>query len=182
MNGVKVKLRRYKYTLQQCFMAPIHRALGKQIVHFIHPAKTGGTSVKIALMSFGCKTPTHYFCLHGHEFRLKNVPSGDIGLITVREESDRLRSVIAARKWKARNYGLIRKLWIGMTLSEEMTLKLNHTDAVHPQAWYRDDAPEKNRTVIMNTETLTEDFERIKEITNIPDWVKCGHANKGVEQ
>jgi hypothetical protein len=122
MNSFVLKLRRHRYTIQQRVTVPIHRMLGRKIVHLIHPAKTGGTSVKIALMLFGCKTKTHYFCLYGHGFRLKDVPLGDLAIITMRDDAEREKSVMAARKWKAWNYGPIRKWWIGMGKKEHKEL------------------------------------------------------------
>jgi len=178
MNGFKVKLRRYKYTIQQFFMCPIHRALGKQMVHYIHVGKTGGTSIKIALMSFGRKTKTHYFCLHGHGFRLKDVPKNDIAVITVRDIDAREASAYHARKWKADHYGRFKRLLIGMGKTEMAHIKLGYTKAHKPQAWYWEDA-EDRQVYILHTESLSEEFEIFKQVMGIPPWVKCGHENQG---
>ena len=177
MNPIPLQIKRRLWTAWQVVATPYHRMCGRTIVHLIHPAKTGGTSVKIALMSFGCKTKTHYFCLHGHAFRLKDVPDGDLAIITIRNKYDRNKSVLAARKWKAWNYGPLHKWLIGMTKEEEDNLRYGKTSAVHSLLWYREYALHVP-TYTLSTETLTMDFEALKPIFGIPAWVQCGHANK----
>ena len=177
MNPISLQLKRRLWTTWQVVSTPYHRLCGRTIVHLIHPPKTGGTSVKIALMSFGCKTKTHYFCLHGHEFRLKDVPDGDLAINIVRNDETRTLSVLAARKWKAWNYGPIRKWIIGMSKTEEGMLSMGFTPAVHNQEWYRE-GNNRPPAYTMSTETLTADFENMKKLFGIPAWVRCGHANK----
>jgi len=151
MNSIAFKLRRYRYTVQQWFMTPIHRYIfGRRIVHFIHVSKTGGTSVKMALMSFGCKTKTHYFCLHGHRFTLRDVPKKDIAIITLRDGKERQMSIAHETK----------------------------PDAHKPQHWYWCNHPH-SLTYVLHTEQLTEEFEILKQVFGIPLSVYCGHINKG---
>lgn len=181
MNGLAVKLRRYKYTLQQWLMTPWHRyVMGRQIVHYIHVGKTGGTSVKVALMSFGRKTRTHYFCLHGHGFRLKDVPEGDVVIITVRDVDAREHSAYRARKWKADHYGAVKRFLIGMGRKELRQLELGYTKAHKPQSWYWLGATINLHMVcVLRTENLSAEFEIMKQVFGIPAWVTCGHENKG---
>ena len=155
-------------------MCPVHRILGKRIVHYIHVGKTGGTSVKIALMSFGRKTRTHYFCLHGHGFRIKDVPKGDIVVITVRDIAAREASAYWARKWKADHYGRFKRILIGMGKTEMAQIKHGYTRAHKPQSWYWEGAGGR-QVYVMHTETLSEEFEILKQVLRIPPWVRCGH-------
>ena len=164
MNGITVKLRRYKYTIQQWLMTPWHRyIMGRRIVHYIHVGKTGGTSVKVALLSFGRKTKTHYFCLHGHGFRLKDVPKNDIAIITKRNEFDRTRSVLTKQRM-IEQYPLWKRLLVG---------RGDH----RIQGWYWME-PIRCAYYVLDTDQLTDQFEILKQALGIPAWVKCGHANK----
>ena len=136
MNGMKLKLRRCICTMQQWFMTPWHRyIMGRRIVHFVHVSKTGGTSVKMALMSFGCKTKTHYFCLHGHGYRLKDVQEGDQAIITSRNES--LRDISISYE---------KKPW-----------------AHRLQSWYWR-GPLRCNPFTLHTENLTDEFDILKQV------------------
>jgi hypothetical protein len=56
-------------------------------VHFIHIGKTGGTAIKHALRPQRSReTPFGAIVLHkGHQFRLADVPPGDVGIFCVRD-------------------------------------------------------------------------------------------------
>ena len=189
MNGTSIKLRRYKQTVKQIFLAPYYRYKGRIIVHYIHVPKTGGTSLKIALMSFGCVTPTHYFCLHGHGFTLKNVPPGDLAIITTRFNTYRQLSVYNARKYKCDHYNALHKWLIGMNREEQAALETSFSELTglqmnaikcmyHDAFWYTNGLRFSCRQLDM--ETLGDDFEYLKLATNIPEWVTIGHHNKKV--
>ena len=171
------QLIRMWFTFRQFFEVPFYRLMGKKIVHFIHIPKTGGTSLKIAFMSFGRKTKSHYICLHGHGYRISDIPRKDMGIVIVRDEADRLQSAYRQRKWKAENYGKIKRTLIGITPLDDIEIANGYTSAYIPQEWYFSGG--EDRIVYrMNTEALDEQFPILKQCLGIPPWVKLGHYNK----
>ena len=57
-------------------MRIIYGIQGKQLVHFIHIGKTGGTAIKYA--NKPQQVNSHYkIYLHSHNFRLRDVPTGE---------------------------------------------------------------------------------------------------------
>jgi len=82
MQSIKNKLKNYKWitkiynayknkNLKKIFVSKI---LGKQIVHFLHIGKTGGSSIKFALRNNNL-TNGYYIILHRHNFKLKDFPT-----------------------------------------------------------------------------------------------------------
>jgi len=187
MNHIIFTLLRRFHTRTQWLVVPIYRLLGKQIIHFIHCPKTGGTSVKQAIISFGWKTRTHYFCLYDHNVTARHVWPPDIALITRRDEEGRQRSVYYARKWKAKNYSALRKWYVGITKDEQQLLnrsydELSDTDKRLIQ-WMKDDFTYYTRDaqckiLIMPTEELDTAWLILKAQTNIPEHVNLKHYNK----
>lgn len=74
-----------------------YRLQGKEIVHLLHIGKTGGTAIKEALISHQ-DTPSYRIELHGHRFRLRDVPEGDRVIFFLRDPISRFRSAFYSRQ------------------------------------------------------------------------------------
>ncbi len=75
----------------------IQRSRGKQLVHFLHIGKTGGSAIKYAL---GPATNSHRFVLHlhPHKVRLSDVPPGDKVFFFLRDPVTRFASGFFSRQ------------------------------------------------------------------------------------
>jgi Sulfotransferase family len=71
-------------------------------VHFIHIPKTGGTAIKHALRTFrGQETRFGPITVHkGHQFRLADVPPGDVALFCLRDPIELFKSAFDSRLHK----------------------------------------------------------------------------------
>ena len=87
----------------KCFLA------GKQLVHFLHIGKTGGTAFIEAIQDIGllkkaprkikfAETDDYIICIHNHSFALKNVPIGEKSFFFVRDPIKRFISGFYGRK------------------------------------------------------------------------------------
>ena len=74
---------------------------GKHIVHVLHIGKTGGTALQEALKD-NLRTSKYKIKLHGHNFKLKNVPKGASVVFFVRNPMDRFISAFYSRKREGR--------------------------------------------------------------------------------
>lgn len=72
------------------------RARGKQILHFLHVSKTGGTAIKYVLKQHRT-TPEYAIVLHGHRKRLRDVPEGDKVIFCLRDPISRFVSGFYSR-------------------------------------------------------------------------------------
>ena len=72
------------------------RARGKQVVHFLHVSKTGGTAIKHVLKSH-LTTPEFAIVLHGHRHTLRDVPTGDKVIFCLRDPISRFVSGFYSR-------------------------------------------------------------------------------------
>jgi Sulfotransferase family len=84
-------------SLQQKF----HRARGRQVLHFLHVGKTGGTAIKHALKAYRV-TSGHVLVLHGHRFTLGEVPNGDKFFFCLRSPASRFVSGFYSRQRQGR--------------------------------------------------------------------------------
>jgi hypothetical protein len=75
----------------------IRRMQGKKFVHFLHIGKTGGTVVKHALEKHLMAGP-HVICLHPHDFRLRDVPRGELVFFFLRDPISRFASGFYSRQ------------------------------------------------------------------------------------
>ncbi len=75
----------------------IQRSRGKQLVHFLHIGKTGGSAIKYAL---GPATTSHQFVLHlhPHQIRLSDVPPGENVFFFLRDPITRFMSGFFSRQ------------------------------------------------------------------------------------
>jgi hypothetical protein len=77
------------------------RIQNKQIVHFLHIGKTGGTAVKYAVRHYA--TGSHYkLFLHPHGVTLKDVPQGDAVVFFLRDPISRFVSGFYSRQRQGR--------------------------------------------------------------------------------
>ena len=72
------------------------RARGKQVLHFLHVSKTGGTAIKHVLKSH-LTTPEFAIVLHGHRHTLRDVPTGDKVIFCLRDPISRFVSGFYSR-------------------------------------------------------------------------------------
>lgn len=72
---------------------------GKEIVHFLHIGKTGGTAIKGVLLPER-KQPRLYIALHPHGVHLRHIPKGQKFFFCVRDPVDRFVSGFYARMQK----------------------------------------------------------------------------------
>lgn len=78
-------------------MQVVRRMQGKQILHFLHIGKTGGSAVKHALAPHS--SSSHYVVyLHAHNYRLAHVPKGDKVIFFLRDPISRFISGFYSRK------------------------------------------------------------------------------------
>jgi hypothetical protein len=68
-------------------------------VHFLHAGKTGGTTLKWAILNSGeQETPYGPMVVHGHQTRVADVPPGDVAVIFVRDPVSRFVSGFESRQ------------------------------------------------------------------------------------
>jgi hypothetical protein len=79
----------------------LHRAHGKQVLHFLHVGKTGGTAIKYALKPYQV-TPAHAIVLHGHRFTLREMPKGEKAMFCLRDPASRFVSGFYSRRRQGR--------------------------------------------------------------------------------
>lgn len=72
------------------------RARGKQVVHFLHVSKTGGTAIKHVL-KLHLATPEYAIVLHGHRQTLRDVPKSDKVIFCLRDPISRFVSGFYSR-------------------------------------------------------------------------------------
>lgn len=103
---MKLRLRRFKNTrvfkrlweLQLKFLIEWHKINGKEIVHFMHIGKTGGTAIKNSLKNKKLTILKNFVIVHeGHGFRLKNLPRDHTLFFFVRDPLDRYVSGFYSR-------------------------------------------------------------------------------------
>jgi len=74
-----------------------HRARGRQVLHFLHVSKTGGTAIKHVLKAHRV-TSVHAIVLHGHRFTLREMPKGDGAVFCLRSPTSRFVSGFYSRQ------------------------------------------------------------------------------------
>ena len=79
----------------------IDKLRGKQVVHFLHIGKTGGTAVKHALKAH-LNTKKYIIKLHPHAVKLRDVPKGEKVIFIVRDPISRFVSGFYSRKRQGR--------------------------------------------------------------------------------
>jgi hypothetical protein len=72
-------------------------SLNKQIIHFLHIGKTGGTAVKYALENTSL-SPQYSFFLHDHSVKLRDIPYGEKVFFFLRDPITRFVSGFYSRQ------------------------------------------------------------------------------------
>lgn len=179
-----------------------YRVQGRQVVHFLHIGKTGGTAVRDTLQHHTL-TPKYKIFLHGHHFALSRVPVGDKCFFVLRDPISRFVSGFYGRQRMDRpRYDLP---WLP---SEELAFGRFHTpnqlacalsspdsDAraaaeaamggiSHVRSsywkWFRDEAYFLSRRddilFVGYQETLSQDFDQLRQLLGLPDSVALPQA------
>lgn len=113
-----------------------HRSQAKTIVHILHIGKTGGTAVKEALRLYR-DTSCYRIELHGHRFRLCDVPEGDKVVFFLRDPISRFVSAFYSRKREGRPHYYIpwtpgeRRAFAIFETPNELALGLTSSDHKH---------------------------------------------------
>jgi len=75
----------------------MYKMQGKQLVHFLHIGKTGGSAIKYALKQYPVSS-CYVIHLHHHNVRLSDIPRGDSVIFSVREPISRFVSGFYSRQ------------------------------------------------------------------------------------
>jgi len=175
-----------------------HRARGKQVVHFLHVGKTGGSAVKHALKPY--RSASRYaLVLHGHRSKLREVPAGDKVIFCLRDPISRFISGFYSRQRQGRP-----RNFVPWTASEKAAFGRFHTPNELARAlssadgaerehateamraiyhvsnrysqWFESEAYLLSRApdifFVGFQETLDEDFELLKSELGLPASVK----------
>ena len=78
-----------------------NRILGRQIIHFLHIGKTGGSVLKHALKDASLNSRC-YLLFHGHSVKLEDIPRGEKIIFGVRDPVARFVSAFYSRKRQGR--------------------------------------------------------------------------------
>ena len=171
---------------------------GKSVVHFLHIGKTGGTAVKEALADHTV-TDRHVLALHLHHFKLQDVPAGEKVVFFLRDPISRFVSGFLnqqrqglpryfspwtpGEKRAFSRFSTPNELAIALS-SEDPDLR-NAAEAAmrtikHVRSsvwgWFGDPDYFSSRAgdvlFVGFQERLGADFERLKEILNLPSSIR----------
>lgn len=175
-----------------------YKALNKQIVHFLHIGKTGGTAIKEALKNQTVTSSCKIF-LHGHRFTLRTVPQGDKCVFFVRDPVSRFVSAFYSRqrmgqprylvpwsKAEERSFSYFKtpnQLALALSSEDEAQQKqakyamrcITHVNTSFA-TWLGDEEYFLSRLedvlLIGHQESLTADFSSLKRLLTLSDAVK----------
>jgi hypothetical protein len=170
------------------------RARGKQIVHFLHVSKTGGSAIKHALKPHR-QTSQYTLVLHGHRQPLRGVPEGDKIIFCLRHPISRFVSGFYSRlrqgqpryfvRWSPSEEAAFRcfdtpnRLALALSSADPQE-KLQAEKAMRSighvkdgyQKWFESDAYLQSRIpdlfFIGFQERLSQDFELLKSKLGLP--------------
>ena len=173
-------------------------------LHLLHIRKSGGTAIKAALWpERGTKkqpvsTSEGDLFQHPHQFRMEDMPAGDLAIFSVRDPASRFVSGFYSRLRKgAPRYnrewsqaekkcfgwfstpqelaGALTKGWGPARKKAEFAMNsIRHIS--RPMVWWTGEADEFRKRLpqvfyIARQETLDDDFERLKRLLNLPQEV-----------
>jgi hypothetical protein len=175
-----------------------HKVEGKQILHFLHIGKTGGSAIKFALG--GDRIIDNYaIFLHPHRFKLRDIPNGEGFFFFLRDPISRFVSGFHSRQRQGQPR--LFKKWtfqekeafeyfktpndLALALSslnkEENTKAQNAMQNIghirtHYWLWFENEAYFKSRNsdlfFVGFQESLDKDFDDLKVLLNLPESVK----------
>lgn len=196
----KIKKSTY-YIRLRLFLLPIHsRIKGKKIIHFIHIGKTGGSALKSSLKNH-TQGNHYYLFLHNHNIKLKHIPKGDKIIFFLRHPVSRFISAFNSKKRRNLGEGRYKHLGIeanfakitsyfstpselAEALSSESTdLKnlalfalenIQHFKSVFDYLHSKKYVISRQSDIILigYQETLSNDFNEIKKILNMPNQIQ----------
>jgi len=172
-----------------------YRLLGKDIVHFLHLGKTGGTSLKYALDN-NYVTDNYFIKGHLHHVYLKHIPKGEKFFFSIRDPKDRFISAFFARqredkprfylpwrKGEARAFGEFNtpnELALALSshnhdkkqraveaMKSIIHLKDSYWDWFHNEAFLLERLPDLLQ--VCHLKTLDSDFKQLKHTLGISD-------------
>jgi hypothetical protein len=184
----------FRSNLRQKF----HRARGKQVLHFLHVSKTGGTAIKHVLKAYRV-TSGHAIVLHGHRFTLREMQNGDKAVFCLRSPTSRFVSGFYSRQrqgqpryfepWKPdekiafAQFQTPNQLALALSSVDDAE-RLRAEKAMHSIAhvnngyakWFESEEYLLSRLpdifFIGFQETLAEDFETLKSKLGLPSTLK----------
>jgi len=171
---------------------------GKEVVHFLHVSKTGGSAIKHVLKPY--RTTSRYtLVLHGHRTTLRIVPEGDKIVFCVRDPISRFVSGFYSRmregrpryfkRWSPgeeaafRRFDTPNRLALALS-SADLEEKLQAERAMHSighvrdsyRKWFESEAYLLSRIrdilFIGFQERLTQDFELLKSKLGLPPEIR----------
>ena len=182
----------------------LYKLQGKQIIHFMHVGKTGGSAVKNAIKEY-LITDDYVIYSYSHDFTLRHVPDGDKTIFFLRDPVTRFVSGFYSRK----RQGLPRQLnpWssdektafnnfdspnqLALALSSKNLIEkekaehamksIGHVRNLYWEWFENADylcSREPDILFIGFQETLTEDFEILKLKLNLPKNLMLSNDEK----
>lgn len=170
-------------------------------IHFLHIGKTGGTTVKEAILSLDCRQ--YFFVLHGHNVALNHLPQNARFFFSLRDPVDRFVSGFNDRLRESRprynhKHSVAEKEAFelfpsALHLAEALTATHpNHRAALGAMRsvghirrlqseWTKGlFSPGRNPLAIIRTESLSSDFNRLMFLLGL-DEADVSHSNFGPE-
>ncbi len=176
----------------------LYKLKGKQVVHFLHIQKTGGSAIKESIR-YNLTNDKYVIQLHGHGFTLKDVPKGHKCFFVIRDPISRFVSGFYSRKRKGQpKYNIPWKIneeiafnqfstpnELALALSSENTdikesairamknianIKSSYCDWFHDEDYFLSRL--EDILFIGEQEHLECDFEKLKRILFLPDQLK----------
>jgi hypothetical protein len=198
-NNLKWRLIKAVWSMVRDVSGIVHRLQGRQIVHFLHIGKTGGTAVKASIRGHEDSCRDMEIALREHEIELVDIPRGEKVVFFVRDPVSRFVSGFYNRFRKARprhdipwtpaeeaiftQFDTPNKLALALS-SNDKELQRSAANAIQgiehinrPQwLWFKSEAYFLSRKsdilFIGFQESLNNDFMLLKRILNLPDTVR----------
>lgn len=194
--------RKWEYRLHSVpsvyrLLLKLYRLQGKRVIHVLHIGKTGGNVIKEALQ--GNRNCGRWRIeLHGHNFKLQDVPDGDAVVIALRDPISRFISGFYHRQKEGRPKYYFpwtdeeRKAFSVFSSPNELALALSSEDqerrreAIHGMEsiehvrtsfwdWLHSEEYFNSRIhnilLIGFQESLDEDFEKLKALIGLPETI-----------
>jgi hypothetical protein len=191
------KTRRASEAVKRRLRRRVGRLRGRQVVHFLHVRKTGGSAVKYALRNH-LLTPRYIIELHPHDTTLKDIPPGEPVIFFLRDPVSRFVSGFYSRQrcgrprhyspWRASErtaftaFHTANQLALALSAVDEQKrlqareamLSIYHVNSFY-EHWFGDQSYFLSRLpdifFIGFQEALADDFERLKTKLQVPATV-----------